>query len=336
MQKAILVGNGFSSQLITSYKDSELVKKMDSDPIIKPIRERYCKLLSQFSGKTDIIDELKKLGFPNPSESYDTYFEKYNLKGYIGKTDIGSIETLLKIGQLFSEIQLTEPAENDTLRTFACTYYWNDGANGLMSIGKLQGNQFNSEKFTIYLNTYGYVFTTNYDTILDDAYDGTVAHLHGSFLMNKDGTIRNDKKNCSDSLLIWGVDDTEKIGQIQAASRAHCWNSPGFRWNDGIRFNTKSFIDKYFAHLATGSFSELDIVGYSGENDKHINSELAKNSVLKQINFYCKPDQVCDQDYQAEISGMFDDKFSVNLICWNKFWNKFMEGNTLCQTNDLN
>lgn len=326
MQKAILIGNGFSSQLIPKYTDDALVQSISDDSILQPIYKRYCTLFSAFDrckSRMDTIKKLEELHFSNVSQVYDTYFDKYQLSNYTGQTGIRGIETLLKVGQLFREIRETGFDEDKAIRTFAATYYWNHGLNGIAGI---ENSKFSATRFKEFLNAYGYVYTTNYDTILDDVYSGVVAHLHGSFLIDKDGCVRNGKVNIADSLIVWGKDDAEKMQQIDEVSGMHKLNR-GFRFNIS-KLNTVSALDGYFSSLRNGLFSELDIIGFSGENDKHINEELVKNSTLEQINFYCAPSKAHDQIFHQKVSGMFDDKFSVKLICWDNFWNCFMREGT--------
>lgn len=323
MNTALLIGNGFSSQLIPEYKDENIAQCMRGDDNVRAIHTRYCTLFSTFcdcKSEVDITMQLDKLGFPNPPETYDIYFEKYNLKRYTKKSEILGVETLLKIGQMFSEICLVDVNDNVTIRDFACQYYWNVGLNGINGI---KNPKFNREQFEAFLNTYEYVFTTNYDTILDDAYEKEVKHLHGSFLIEKDGCVRDNRDNCPDSLLIWGIDDAEKNQQIDEVSGLHKLNR-GFRFNIS-KLNMVSALDGYFRSLCTGDFSRLDIVGYSGENDKHINRELVKNSTLNHINYFCSPDKIEDKKLERNISKMFDGKFSIKLVIWKDFWNHFME-----------
>ena len=323
MNTALLIGNGFSSQLIPEYRDKNVAQCMARDDKVRAIHTRYCTLFSTFcdcKSEADIIMQLNKLGFFDPPETYDIYFEKYNLKRYTWESEMFGVEALLKIGQMFSEIRLVEANDNVTIRDFACQYYWNAGLNGISGIKNLK---FNRERFETFLNTYAYVFTTNYDTILDDAYEKEVKHLHGSFLMEKDGCLRDSKENCVESLLIWGTDDTEKTQQIDKVSGQHKLNC-GFRFNES-KFNRRSALDGYFDLLHTGDFSRLDVVGYSGENDKHINRELVKNSTLNHINYFCSPDKVEDKRVERNISEMFGERFSIKLVSWKDFWGHFMD-----------
>lgn len=324
MKKALLTGNGFSSHLMDKYKDSCLSACMSRDPEMQNIKSHYCDLFSEFSKfsqKIDIVKKLESFGFSSPDKVYDRYFDEYNLRAYIGKSKNYGIETLIKIGKLFLIVKKTSSEEIDAIKRFGCNYYWNGGKNGKDGIDNPNINLELLEKHT---KEYSYIFTTNYDTILDDLFQGSrVCHLHGGFTLDRYGTIST--KNAPNGFIVWGIDEFEKEAQLIKNQNLHKWNNGAF-YNSGLKYNQKSqpFLD--FCSLSTLDFTELYVLGYSGENDKHINSKIAQNHHLKTIMFYCSPDRINCVEYKRKIENMFENRFNVHLISYLEFWKQFENG----------
>ena len=208
------------------------------------------------------------------------------------------------------------------IREFSNNFYWNNGNNGLNAI---DNKQFNPDKFRDFINRYDYVFTTNYDTILDDFFQTEVFHLHGSFLMDKYAQPHIPKRNSKDSLIIWGIDDGEKNKYIQQAHQSHKFDG-GIKFNSGVRYNNESMLDPYYNRLSKDDIAEIDIFCYSGENDGHINQKIMNNQNIKTINFYCSKKDIESSEFKQNTVRKFGKEKKINLIFWDNIWKNFMEG----------
>lgn len=322
MAKAILVGSALSAQLIPEY--SYILDSINKE--IPSLYEKCKQLFFQFKSlafQENAIKELKNLGFSNPQDIYKTYFEIYGLRKYLDPNcvEIPMTETLLKIVSLFQLVGKTSEEDDRLIRDFSNSLYWNNGNNGLSAV---QNDRFDVDKFKDFINGYDYVFTTNYDTILDDAFSRQVYHLHGSFLIDRFGQIRSPKQNEKDSCLIWGIDDKEKKRQVEATKKSHCYNIA--KYNSGVKYNHGSVIEDYYNYLLKENFEQLDVFGYSGENDGHINQKIINNSHIKTINFYCSNESVKSTEFKQSTIEKFGNDKKINLVFWDSLWGKFMEG----------
>jgi hypothetical protein len=227
-----------------------------------------------------------------------------------------SIETLLKVAHLFN---YSQDVTYDKIRKVANVIYYNDGKNGISNVTNI-----NVDLFSEFINEFEFVFTTNFDKILDDVYRKEVFHLHGGFNYKK--TINNNQTNIIKTeyelspdmaLLIWGKDYLEKEAQTKSY----------FRFPTKFPFSFYSILNNYYRVLEYGEFTEIHIWGYSGENDGHINSKIANNTNIKKIYHYISPEKFFDPDEKAsaelEVKSIFGDSKDIILEPWNKIWVKF-------------
>lgn len=83
--------------------------------------------------------------------------------------------------------------------------------------------------------------------------------------------------------------------------------------------------------LAKEHFSELYILGYSGDNDNHINTAIKNNTNIETVYYYANPTVVRCQDanYLRRVGNRFRngvDSFDFSsdspfiLLSWDDFW----------------
>lgn len=324
MGKAILVGNGVTSQLIPAYRDNVMIEKFKAEEpvlykelnsMLQPLRELPIK------DQKNIMKILAQKGIG--VEQYQESFVEQSLLQELYKPQIIAIETLLKVAQLFKR-EITE-AYTAIIKT-AKRIYYNDGNNGCASISK---KNFSIQEFSNYINEFDFVFTTNFDSILDDAYKKEVMHLHGGF----------GYKNCFEGTCHWAEKTDVNLSPEQACLIWGCRQSEKERQTHGtfefpISFPFKihrSILENHMKVLKTGSYTSLEIWGYSGLNDGHINNAIKSNRNIREIIYYGDPECVNDNSYMRKISTLFvgsgETKHTIHVKSWNDIWNKFVSGN---------
>ena len=81
----------------------------------------------------------------------------------------------------------------------------------------------------------------------------------------------------------------------------------------------------YLSQLQNANAGRIDIFGYSGENDQHINRAIAQNPSIREIHYYCAPAKVSDPVEEFEVASRFSIKAPQKLMLesWNTIWNIF-------------
>lgn len=313
--KAVLIGNGVTAQLIDNYKDINMIEKFKSETgnlyyqinsMLDPYRDLPVK------DEKNIIELLKKQNIED--HHYHRYFVQQNLSLELENDNIISLESLLKTAHLFHHIK-EFPYEKIML--IANRIYYNEGKKGINSINNLV----DKEKFRNYICGFDFVFTTNFDTILDDVYNNEVYHLHGGFnyekITKKTSTWINrvDHELLPEKAhLIWGRNSEEKLNKSKG----------GFHFPISFPMASgSSVLQKYLETLQNGDFTELYIWGYSGLNDDHINSKIRNNNNLKNIYVYVDPNQIGCSSVIDEKERLFlsNSGNSVHLDSWDNIWN---------------
>lgn len=349
MSKILLVGNGLTSNLISDYENLKmmsLIKDKESE-----IYEKANQLFSKFRQKVNTIEYSKvafgycgddlycgETGFNGPitglpfnekllkyvklvlvSYGFDDYenacmeyFQTYGLVYETQQNEISSVESLLKIVHLFRNInQFDENDYNKIIRAANKIYYNNGKCSSINLDASIQTN------LRKWLNEYEMVFTTNYDCLLDDASsrNNHVLHLHGGFYFKDKYTKSEILLDGNEAYLIWGINGDDKRKKMSG----------------GTEFSTTfpleiplSLFDLYLDKLRTVSADEIDIFGYSGENDQHINKTLSQNRNIKQIYYFCNPKGTHKEKETFKIRQLFfipSDK-SLSLCSWDLIWNK--------------
>lgn len=320
MKNALLMGNGFSSQLIQAYQDVQMINKFkeltgelyyDINNLLNPYRNLENK------SEKNIIEMLEKQHIRG--DHYLRYFINQNLKEELYKPEITGLETLLKVAHLFHHIKEFSYDEIQQVFNFIC---FNNGLNGLDGITV----NYNQDNLKEYINSFSDVYTTNYDTILDDLYENEVNHLHGGFFYNKiksmNGSIfiqREEQKLClENSYLIWGRNFEEKTQKTKG----------GFSFPISFPFSSgSSVLNKYFSKLECDDYEEIHIFGFSGLNDNHINERIKENRNVKKIVVYVSPSDVKKQAVKDQNILLYQNQYirTVELKSWDTVWDRIKE-----------
>lgn len=385
MSKALLVGNGFTSQLIPSFGSSELMKKMweqlpkemriledffqpfrtlgESDDIrlwrdLGKISDQYASiyddeedtsigfkpdfeysegLLSTTKGKYLEIIHTNYPLIPDKLANilFDRYFVDAKLFNETKNDSIKGIESPLAIAKfaVVAGVMLKE-TENRIKHTtqrilFNCgTFRFADcrfslkartNEHGVIIFDEIPSK----EKLLNFLHQYSFVFTTNYDLILDDLVYRKVRHLHGGFnFKSAYERVPYDKIRSIDELRDYCI---ITAGDSIAKERA-------------IYGKRKTLFSKYLECLAQEKITKLFILGYSGDNDNHINQTIKQNSSIEKVYYFAQPDVVNrkDMDYIRRMGSRFwnkiDDidfteKSPFVLLPWNEFWDYIKQPN---------
>ena len=84
-----------------------------------------------------------------------------------------------------------------------------------------------------------------------------------------------------------------------------------------------TIFQTYLSQLQNADVERIDIFGYSGENDQHINRAIAENTSIREIHYYCAPIKVSDPVEKFEVTSRFSIKMPKKLVLksWNTIWN---------------
>jgi hypothetical protein len=115
--------------------------------------------------KYDILEKLKKIRFNNPNEILNNYFLQHGLIYAVNKQKIYGVENILKVVDMFKRISMFTEENYNEIEKIANEIYYNNGNNDLNNINI---NCYDTNKLINHINNFDFVFTTNYDTILDD------------------------------------------------------------------------------------------------------------------------------------------------------------------------
>lgn len=169
MDNAILIGNGVTSQIIEDYKDETMMDKLKGQVFdLYSEIDGYLDLLRALPVKdqSSIVEALRTQGIPMPEKHYSQYFVDYKLLEELTYPHIASMETLLKVAQLYHHVSKNGKTPISRIKAIANAIYYNEGSNGL----NVSNSKINPTRFTDYICGFDYVFTTNFDHLLDDAY----------------------------------------------------------------------------------------------------------------------------------------------------------------------
>ena len=335
MKKALLIGNGFTSHLINAYLNDKMMKRLfdSAGPICKKAQELFlpfCQVYSESTSTTDItetrkrcvVELLENYGIKDAEKLYEEYFLQYGLFADAARGEIVSVESLLKVISLFSHNDFFAEESILEVKRLANRIYYNNGENGLSAVSLSA-----REPIRRWLSEYQEVFTTNYDCVLDDAYEGKVKHLHGGFYMKDRYEKSQERLSPEDAYLVWGISGEDKEEQTRGGPIV---TSDGYylATSDDYLIAVRSELEFYLMSLQTGAFEKLDIFGYSGENDQHINLAISQNQNLKTVCYYCNPRHVNDKENKNEIMRRFKLPEHMELILrpWTEIWDKIPIG----------
>lgn len=320
MDKILLVGNGLTLHLIPDYKNDNMMPRVkNSAPeifekanmLFEPFRksvehlqyaavgwgysgDAFCGMPSAYGPICDLVFDkrllayiektLQNYGFDDPSSKVSSYFQTYGLIHETQKAQISNLESLLKVISLFHLLGRFSVEEKDELIQRANTIYYNNGNCGQASLSmEIRKN------LREWLSTYKMIFTTNYDCLLDEILQtDQIQHLHGGFFY-KDKSYRCDSiVPKEEAILVWGISGEEKENNMAAAANS-----------------ATSIFETYLSNLRTVQAEQIDIFGYSGENDQHINRAIAENSSIKEIHYFCASDKVSSEIEKFQLSSRF-------------------------------
>lgn len=349
MGKILLVGNGLTANLISDYKDQSMMEKVKRE--IPALLGKANRLFEPFRLKVDTVqyriqaygycgdrrcgesgingpildrpydeslllhieETLNELGFHNMHRLSKDIFQTYGLISETQKDEISNLENLLKVVSLFCERGDFLESDKVEIRGVANKIYYNGG-----KCGKTALDSVTSDHLKEWLSVYDMIFTTNFDCILDEALQtNTIRHLYGGFFYTeKDRCKRCDVRvSPEEACLIWGIGGKEKETEMAAGGGFE------FPFASEIEFSTTIFKE-YLSELRKVDAERIDVFGYSGENDQHINDAIAKNDSIQEIHYYCAPDVVESQAIAPEIKLRFHIEPPKKLVLesWDNVW----------------
>ncbi len=201
MKSAILIGNGFTSQLISNYSSFYMMSRIKDllpeihylmNELFDKFRKKIdvieytsiaagvcgmmtCGQISLYRPITDIIfnEDLKKhivsilnnYGFKECDKLYDDYFKDYGLIFETQNESISNVESALKVVSLFMRINKFSDDNYAELKKQSDLICYNNGCCEIEHIEKS-----NNRVLQSYFSQFDDIFTTNYDLLLDSMF----------------------------------------------------------------------------------------------------------------------------------------------------------------------
>lgn len=350
MDKILIVGNGLTANLIPEYQHKAMMKIIKeevpllfdkADRLFAPFRNKvdsvqYSAVAWGYSGDgfcgeagfggpiTDrpynqellshIEGQLQKLGFNDTQTISAILFQTYGLIYETQNDEISNVESFLKIIALFCQRGDFTEENQAELKQVANRIYYNSGKCGKGALDASKVEQLKS-----WLSDYKMIFTTNYDCVLDEVLQtDEIKHLHGGFFYKRQDRLKRSNTLLSpdDACLIWGISGEEKEEEMKVGG--------GFTFPIHFPFESPMTIfQTYLSQLQNANVECIDIFGYSGENDQHINRAIAENTSIREIHYYCAPKKVLDPVEEFEVTSRFSIKMPKKLVLesWDTIWN---------------
>lgn len=350
MDKILIVGNGLTANLIPEYQHKAMMRKIKED--VPLLFDKADKLFAPFRKKVDSVQysavswgysgdgfcgeagfggpitdrpynrellshiegQLQRLGFNDTQTISTLLFQTYGLIYETQNDEISNVESLLKIIALFCQRGDFTKENQVELKQVANRIYYNNGKCGKGALDKSKVEQLKG-----WLSAYKMIFTTNYDCVLDEVLQtDEVKHLHGGFFYKKQDKLKRSSTLLSpdEACLIWGISGEEKEEEMKVGG--------GFTFPIHFPFESPMTIfQTYLSQLQNADVERIDIFGYSGENDQHINRAIAENTSIREIHYYCAPIKVSDPVEKFEVTSRFSIKMPKKLVLksWNTIWN---------------
>lgn len=233
----------------------------------------------------------------------------------MGSNKIVGIETPLKIMQIGINNGSISKQEAKKVETTIKSVFFNNGNYHLPKKEDANGVVIDRVKAQRYFDSFSTIFTTNYDLIIDDFVHDKVKHLHGGFCFPDAYHINYKYYDPISYEIIVAADEKGKKQQI------YC--------------EKETLFSKYLSSLATEDFDELYILGYSGENDGHINNAIRNNMRIKKVYVYVNPKDVEKEEVRFHFEKLYrkhsNDSiikclpYNLSLVSWDEFWNQIVE-----------
>lgn len=351
MNKILLVGNGFTSHLIPAYAHEKIMAKIKeqipnlydtANTLFEPFRKQvdsvqYSSVAAGYSGdmfcggfsiatpitgrphNIELINHIKnvlqKYGFSNIPTLVQNFFQAYGLVYETQKDEISNVESFLKIIALFRLIGEFTESDDEKLTEIVNTIYFNNGQCGQNALTILQ-----TDGLKKWLTSYKCIFTTNYDIVLDELLQTeAIKHLHGGFFYSKQERTKrsNTLVYPGEACLIWGISGAEKEKAMEVGG------GMSFPFQDSVEFPVSIFVS-YLSELQNVEAERVDIFGYSGENDQHINDAIKNNWHINEVHYFCDPRYTTSLTEQFDKENLFVAKGRSRLVLesWDTVWNK--------------
>lgn len=353
MNKILLVGNGLTAKLIPAYSNQSMMRKVKEEfpdlwnkanELFEPFRLNVDSVLHKvvaagfcgrkFCGETEINgpilgvaynkklllhirETLDSLNFGDAQRLSEELFQINGLINETQKSAISNLESLLKVIELFYAKGEFLEEDRAEITEAANRIYFNDGECGESALPDMLVDHLKR-----WLSSYDMIFTTNFDCVLDEVLQtDEIRHLHGGFFYRDQDRFRRSSTIVSpeEACLIWGISGEEKKREMKAGGGFE------FPFSGEIEFRMTIF-ESYLSELQAVEAERIDIFGYSGENDQHINAAIARNASIREIHYYCKPDVILDKaskDYKNfQIKSQFHIEPPKKLVLesWDEVW----------------
>ena len=347
---ALLVGNGFTSQIIKDYSNRRMMRclkeklpkillsvnsafnafRISSEPLeFAQVAAGYAgslvaggfsldypitKITYDKNIKNQIVKKLEEKGFENSEGLYTDYFENYGLIYETQHDSITNIESALKVVHLFMRLNLFSQQDYDSIIKIANQIYYNNGKCTIRDVTNID-----IKKAKEFFSSFDVIFTTNYDLVIDTLLDfHEVLHLHGGYNYKSQYEKVKYLLRPESSCLIWGFNSETKEQLINKGLTYSTFTYSNFTWGPSLLWN-------YMKNLKSENIKKLSIFGYSGENDNHINNSIKENINIEKITYYTGPHKIHDNKEIFKKKTLFCNKnVSLELRSWKDVWDNIL------------
>lgn len=372
-RKAILVGNGFSSQLIPEFGNNILKKRLllELPNLVTRLDNLWTNIFLLFEGQYGnsgigflypefsglhlddaddfgdmdyniVVDNLKKykhnfdemlaskyaVSRGTASRVYDKYFVDFYscLRHQVYYKEIVGIEPFYALSLLAFEMKLLSSTElfelemaikrtlrNNEMFTYDCVDPTRCVKESLDASNNSAVKCLFVRNANAFLSQFQFVYTTNYDCLLESFTNMGIRHLHGTFAPYQQAVnvLHGDKKT-------WIVNEDIILG-VTSEQKRNAMDKTGHR----------SINTHYLNTLKSSRIDEIHIWGYSGINDQHINQCILENAHIETIYYYGNPKKINDplSYYEQYINyclgnGLMNSKKKLILKSWDEVWNQ--------------
>ncbi|MBP3805810.1 MAG: hypothetical protein J6I76_18330 [Oribacterium sp.] len=352
MKKGIIIGNGFSSQIISGLRQDRLLRRVNQEipedmQFIESYFDSFRVNPAHFETKDyrvleyddafideedisygtwwvesehinsqihdSIFNSLNRLGMIGDEEKIiEDYFVQTGLYEEIFNSHISNIESPIKI------INLINDCSNIDKYKYVDSYIriYDVLVNALYNDGdihiKKSGRLLHKEKINI---NKAKEFFSEYERIFTTNYDLILddMNLHNLYHLHGAFNILKDSRKWRKSNYL---DNSSSYLIILAASATDKkWYASGN--------NHKSEIDRYFKLLSNDEIEEIHLFGFSGLNDQHIMRAVSNNKNIQKIVYFGNPQQLFYERTETKLTYlMAGDHQRVEYRSWDDVWKK--------------
>jgi hypothetical protein len=113
--------------------------------------------------------------------------------------------------------------------------------------------------------------------------------------------------------MVWGISGESKYNKLNCSFDFANMDFSAFRFGGNCQ------LGDYFDCLESGDYEGIHILGFSDENDDHINSRIRLNKNINKVIYYTDPTKVDNKDEIVRIRILFQGaNQQLKILSWNE------------------